>query len=326
MTRTLRWGILGAAKFARQHMGPAIHAARNNRLTAIATSSPDKAAPFQEFAGDIAVYTSYDDLLNDPEIDAVYIPLPNHLHIEWSKRAALAGKHVLCEKPIALRADQIDELIYLRDQTGLMIAEAFMITHHPQWIYARELLDAGAIGALMQVDGVFSYNNAHDPTNIRNNPDYGGGSLPDIGVYTMGSTRFATGQDPKSILHSDLVMENGVDVWAHVTAQFDGFKFSSVTSMRMAARQEMTFHGDQGIIRLTAPFNPSVFDQAQVVLHRPDMEVVTKRFPSENHYIRQVENFRNTVFTGADYPTPLEFSQGTQRMMDMAFDAANSIG
>lgn len=326
MTRTLRWGILGAAKFARQHMGPAIHAARNNRLTAIATSSPDKAAPFQEFAGDIAVYTSYDDLLNDPEIDAVYIPLPNHLHIEWSKRAALAGKHVLCEKPIALRADQIDELISLRDQTGLMIAEAFMITHHPQWIYARELLDAGAIGTLMQVDGVFSYNNAHDPTNIRNNPDYGGGSLPDIGVYTMGSTRFATGQDPKSILHSDLVMENGVDVWAHVTAQFDGFKFSSVTSMRMAARQEMTFHGDQGIIRLTAPFNPSVFDQAQVVLHRPDMEVVTKRVPSENHYIRQVENFRNTVLTGADYPTPLEFSQGTQRMMDMAFDAANSIG
>lgn len=326
MTQTLRWGILGAAKFARQHMGPAIHAARNNRLTAIATSSPDKAAPFKEFAGDIAVYTSYDDLLNDPEIDAVYIPLPNHLHIEWSKRAALAGKHVLCEKPIALRADQIDELISLRDQTGLMIAEAFMITHHPQWIYARDLLAAGAIGTLMQVDGVFSYNNAHDPANIRNNPDYGGGSLPDIGVYTMGSTRFATGQDPKSVLHSDLVFENGVDVWAHVTAQFDGFKFSSITSMRMAARQEMTFHGDQGIIRLTAPFNPSVFDQAQVMLHRPDMEVVTKRFPSENHYIRQVENFRNTVFTGADYPTPLEFSQGTQRMMDMAFDVANSLG
>lgn len=315
-------GHSGAAKFARQHLGPAIHAAQHNQLAAIATSSQDKAAPFQALAGDIAVYTSYDDLLADPNIDAIYIPLPNHLHIEWAKRAARAGKHVLCEKPIALRADQIDELIALRDETGLMIAEAFMITHHPQWIYARELLAQGAIGTLMQVDGVFSYNNAHDPQNIRNNADYGGGSLPDIGVYTMGSTRFVTGQDPISITHSDLVMENGVDVWAHVAAQFDGFKFSSVTSMRMAARQEMTFQGDQGFIRLTAPFNPSVYDQAQVILHRNDMEVVTKRFPSDNHYVNQIENFRNTILTGADYPTSLEFSKGTQQMMDMAFDAA----
>ena len=323
MTQVLRWGILGASKFARVHMAPAIHSAAHNQCVALATATAAKAEPFQAIVPGIKIYDSYEKLLADPNIEAVYIPLPNHMHVEWSKRAAQAGKHVLCEKPIALRADQIDDLIALRDQTGLLIAEAFMITHHPQWIYARELLAQGAIGTLMQVDGVFSYNNVGDPGNIRNNPDYGGGSLPDIGVYTMGSTRFVTGQEPLEILHSDLVMENNVDVWAHVTAQFEGFKFSSVTSMRLAARQEMTFQGDQGFIRLTAPFNPSVYDQAQVILQRNDMEVVTKRFPSDNHYKNQIENFRNTILTGADYPTPLEFSKGTQRMMDMAFDASD---
>jgi predicted dehydrogenase len=141
-------------------MGPAIHAAQHNSCVGHCHSHRrTRPRRFRRWSGDIKIYTSYDELLADPNIDAIYIPLPNHLHIEWSKRAARAGKHVLCEKPIALRADQIDELIALRDETGLMIAEAFMITHHPQWIYARELLAQGAIGTLMQVDGVFSYNN-----------------------------------------------------------------------------------------------------------------------------------------------------------------------
>lgn len=324
MTKILRWGILGAAKFAREHMGPAIHMAPHNDLVAIATSSTEKAAPFQAMRLGIQVHLAYEDLLNDPDVDAVYIPLPNHMHIEWAKRAIAAGKHVLCEKPISMQVSEIDELIALRDASNLLVAEAYMIVHHPQWHYARELVQSGAIGTLIQVDGVFSYNNATDLNNIRNRADAGGGGLRDIGVYTFGSTRFVTGQEPDEIQLSDIKWENGIDAWAHVAAKFPDFRFSGVTSMRMAPRQEMNFHGDKGWVKLTAPFNPSVFDQAEVHLMRNDMVVETKRFPTVNHYVNQVVNFRAAVIDGATYPCPLEFSRGTQAMIDMAFEKAGA--
>lgn len=324
MTKILRWGILGAAKFAREHMGPAIHMAPHNDLVAIATSSTEKAAPFQAMRLGIQVHLAYEDLLNDPDVDAVYIPLPNHMHIEWAKRAIAAGKHVLCEKPISMQVSEIDELIALRDASNLLVAEAYMIVHHPQWHYARELVQSGAIGTLIQVDGVFSYNNATDLNNIRNRADAGGGGLRDIGVYTFGSTRFVTGQEPDEIQLSEIKWENGIDAWAHVAAKFPDFRFSGVTSMRMAPRQEMNFHGDKGWVKLTAPFNPSVFDQAEVHLMRNDMVVETKRFPTVNHYVNQVVNFRAAVIDGATYPCPLEFSRGTQAMIDMAFEKAGA--
>lgn len=324
MTKILRWGILGAAKFAREHMGPAIHMAPHNDLVAIATSSTEKAAPFQAMRPGIQVHLAYEDLLNDPDVDAVYIPLPNHMHIEWAKRAIAAGKHVLCEKPISMQVSEIDELIALRDASDLLVAEAYMIVHHPQWHYARELVQSGAIGTLIQVDGVFSYNNATDLNNIRNRADAGGGGLRDIGVYTFGSTRFVTGQEPDEIQLSDIKWENGIDAWAHVAAKFPDFRFTGVTSMRMAPRQEMNFHGDKGWVKLTAPFNPSVFDQAEVHLMRSDMVVETKRFPTVNHYVNQVVNFGAAVIDGAPYPCPLEFSRGTQAMIDMAFEKAGA--
>ena len=140
MADHLRWGILGAANFARQQMAPAIHAARGGALSAIATSSPEKAAPFAALAPGLRVFDDYDALLADPEIDAVYIPLPNSMHVAWSEKAAEAGKHVLCEKPIAMEASGIDRLIETRDRTGKLIAEAWMIAHHPQFAKARELI------------------------------------------------------------------------------------------------------------------------------------------------------------------------------------------
>jgi len=187
---TLRWGILGAAKFAREHMGPAIHAAKGAELVALATSDPAKAAPFLEFAPQIWVHDSYDALLADPNVDAVYVPLPNNLHVEWTLKALKAGKHVLCEKPIAMQASDFDALEAGAKEAGKLCAEAYMIVHHPQFIRARELVRNGAIGKLVHVDTVFSYNNAGDVTNIRNKADMGGGGLRDIGVYTFGAARF----------------------------------------------------------------------------------------------------------------------------------------
>lgn len=319
----VNWGILGAAKFARQHMGPAIHAASGARLFGAASRSGDISG-FQAFAPDCKPYDSYEALLADPEIDAVYIPLPNTLHVEWALKALDAGKHVLCEKPMAMKADAFDAVIAKRDATGLLCAEAYMIVHHPQWQRAREIVQAGEIGKLLMVDTVFSYDNGADGGNIRNQAAMGGGGLPDIGVYTFGGVRFVTGEEPDQVA-AQITWENGVDVFAHVTADFPSFRYSSVTSMRMHPRQEVTFHGTEGLLRMTAPFNPNVFDQAEIELHRNDASpasVTTERFVGVNHYVAQVEAFGRSVRLGESYPATLEFAKGTQAMIDMAFAAA----
>ncbi|HKK98298.1 MAG TPA: Gfo/Idh/MocA family oxidoreductase, partial [Marivita sp.] len=173
----IRWGILGAAKFAQDQMAPAIHAARDAQLVALATSNSGKAAPFAAIAPGLRVMDSYDSLLADASIDAVYVPLPNSLHVEWTRKALQAGKHVLTEKPIAMQADDIDSLIALRDQTGLQAAEAYMIVHHPQWHDTRRLVQDGVIGDLRRVNATSTYDNSGDPGNIRNAVDTGGGSL-----------------------------------------------------------------------------------------------------------------------------------------------------
>jgi predicted dehydrogenase len=322
MTGHVRWGVLGASKFAREHMARAIHLAAGGKLAALATSSAEKAAPFQEINPDLTVHLAYDALLADPEIDAVYIPLPNHLHVEMTRKAIAAGKHVLCEKPMTMQADEFDELIALRDQSGLVVAEAYMIVHHPQWQRAHYLVEDGAIGELQEVRGFFAYNNAADPGNIRNVPGTGGGGIPDIGVYTYGATRYVSGQEPQEILHADVRYENGVDTYAEVIAQFDGFTAHLVNSMRMHPFQEMTFHGSEGVLRLTAPFNPLVYDAARIELHQPGLGLRVERYPGTNHYVNQVEAFNASVLDGQDYPVPLEFSQGTQAMIDMVFAKA----
>lgn len=325
MNKPVNWGILGAAKFAREHMGPAIHAASGARLTGLATSSAEKAESFQAFCPDLQIFSTYEDLLNAPEIEAVYIPLPNTLHVEWAMKALHAGKHVLVEKPTAMKADEIDQVIALRDQTGLLAAEAYMIVHHPQWQQAKALYDAGEIGDLRHVSGIFSYDNSAEPGNIRNTAKLGGGGIPDIGVYTFGATRFLSRKEPDHIA-SHITWENGVDVKAEVTAQFPGFSFHSMLSMRLLPYQEMLFHGTNGALRLTAPFNPNVYGQAELHLHRKDGTITAQRWPRANHYVLQVEAFCRSVRTGAEYPATLEFAKGTQAMIDRVFAADTSGG
>ena len=325
---TLRWGILGAANFALGHMAPAIHAANGNQLYALATSSAEKVLPFKAFCPDLEIHSSYDALLADPLVEAVYIPLPNHLHLEWTLKALAAGKHVLTEKPIALKAVEIDEIIAARDRSGLLAAEAFMIVHHPQWKRAKEWLAAGEIGPLRHVDAQFSFY-LSDAGNIRNRPETGGGSLRDIGVYTFGSMRFVTGAEPLD-LSARLAFENGIDTFAEVQAMMEGplgrFTYSSMTSMRLYNRQMVTFQGTKGMIRLEGgPFNANVNDMAEVELHRGGNAVLTERFVAVNQYVLQVEAFARSVREGVPYAAPLEFVQGTQAMIDRAFAVGKDI-
>jgi len=316
--KAINWGILGASNFALKHMGPAIHAANGARLGALATASPEKAAPFRAFCPDLRVHDSYEALLADPEIEAVYIPLPNTLHIEWSLKALAAGKHVLCEKPIAMRAEEIDPLIAARDAAGLFATEGYMIVHHPQWEQVREWLDEGQIGELRHADVAFSFNNP-DPANIRNRAETGGGSIPDIGVYAYSSVRYAARAEPGA-LRAQIRRENGVDVFAQVTGEMIGpqgsFTYSAITSTRLHPRQEVTFQGNRGLIRVHVPFNAGVFGEASLTLQRTGEPDRVLRYPGINQYVLQVENFTRHIREGAPYPWTLEDARAGQAMID----------
>ncbi len=318
MTDPIRWGVLGAANFARTTMAPAIHDAENAVFAALATSSSDKAASFAALAPGLRVHDSYEALLADPEIDAIYIPLPNALHVEWAEKAARAGKHVLCEKPIAMKAEEIDRLIALRDEMGVLIAEAYMIPHHPQWQQVRRMVQGGEIGQLLHIDGYFTFR-LTDSGNIRLNPDLGGGVTRDIGVYTLGSARLATGLEPTNV-QTRFGWQNGVDVSARIWAQFGDATCSIYMSMLAPNRQVVTYHGTEGILELVAPFNPVVHREASIRLIRADGEERLIRYPSARQYVNQVEAFGRTVRDGAEYPVPLEFSRGTQLAIEAAFD------
>lgn len=323
MTQVLRWGVLGAAKFAREHMAPAIHAAKGNTLAAIATSDARKAAPFQDFAPGVEVFTDYDALLASDKVDAVYIPLPNAMHVEWMHKAIAAGKHVLCEKPVAMTAADIDGLIEARDRAGVLAAEAFMILHHPQWQRARALLAEGAIGPVTHADVFFCFSNA-DPGNIRNRPETGGGALRDIGVYAFGSLRYAMGAEPLA-LDAKVDWQGGIDAAAHVQGEMrgagDAFSFHATVSMRLTNRQEVVFMGPQGYLKLTAPFNAGVFGEARLEFKAPSGDVRVETWPTARQYELQVEAFAAAVRTKSAYPVPLEFSRGTQVMIDEALRA-----
>lgn len=316
----LTWGILGAAGFARKTMAPAIHAAHRTHLKSVATRNPARAVPFADLVPGLRVERSYDAILADPDIDAVYIPLPNALHTEWSVKAAEAGKNVLCEKPIGLSVADLDQLIATRETTGRLIAEAWMPAHHPQWQRTRALLADGAIGRLHTVTGAFTYG-LTDPSNIRLSADLGGGALRDVGVYPIGAFRLATGLEPAPT-HVDWVLENGVDTSAWVAATAGDVRFNFHVSMRATRHQQMTFHGSDGTLSLPAPFNPGTYGEARIVIARDGADVQVIRFPGVDQYVAQVEAVAAHVLDGAAFACPLEFSRGTQSALDAIFAKA----
>lgn len=319
MSDITRWGVLGAANFALTTMAPAIHAADNAVLAAVATRDRAKAAPFAALAPGLRVHDSYDALLADPDIDAIYIPLPNALHVDWAERAANAGKHVLCEKPIAMDLAEIDRLIALRDASGLMIAEAYMIPHHPQWQKVQSLVAEGAIGDLLHIDSAFTFG-LKDTGNIRLNPDLGGGALRDIGVYTLGSGRLVTGVEPV-IRAARLGWDHGVDVSARILADFGDVTCTVYMNIQATNRQVVTLQGSAGYIELTAPFNPVTHREASVRVVAANGAERLFRYPQARQYVAQVEAFGRAM-RGADYPVPLEFSRGTQAVLEAVFAGA----
>ena len=320
----VRWGILGASKFAIEHMGPAIHLAKGAELYAVASRDLNKVSAFKNFCATCLAIPSYEELLKNPNIDAVYIPLPHHLHTEWAIKALNSGKHVLAEKPIAMHKDDFEFLLKARDTTGLMASEAYMIVHHPQWQRARQMIGDGAIGNVIHITGGFSYDNSDDPTNIRNQAEMGGGGMRDIGVYIIGAATYVMNQALENIT-AKVRLENGFDVFTSIQGTLGASQYSTYVSTRMHPHQEMSFHGSTGILRLTAPFNPNVFGEARLELHQPALGLRVERFPGANHYIKQVEAFNDSILTSKPLVWTLEQARSTQQAIDTVLSVATAI-
>ncbi len=322
-----RWGVLSAAPIALEQVLPAIAESENGSIAAIASRDLARAEAAAERFGAARAFGSYEELLASDGVDGVYIATPTAFHTDWTLKAAQAGKHVLCEKPIALRAGDIDRLIAARDETGVLVSEAFMVFYHPQWRKVRSLVAEGAIGRLRQVQGVFSYFNK-DPKSSRNRLDLGGGGLPDIGVYPTVTTRIVTGEESRRVLATvERDPDFGTDSYASVKADFGDFELSFYCSTQLALRQSMVFHGEAGYLEVPAPFNAGDFGHAKVLLHNGTHDgAQVFRFPGVRQYRLEVEAFARAATGGADPVFTLENSQGNQRMIDAIFRAGESDG
>ncbi len=320
-----RWGIMSTANIGVNAVIPAIAASENGVVHAIASRNATRAREVADRFHAPLSFGSYEDLLASDDIDGVYIPLPTSQHIEWAVKAANAGKHVLCEKPIALNAAQIDDVIKARDSNGVVVSEAFMVTYHPQWLKVRALIADGAIGPVRMVQGAFSYYNT-DGDNMRNIPELGGGALPDIGVYPTVSTRFSTGQEPQRVSATVRRDPNfGTDVWSSIRADFGEFELSFYVSTQMALRQHMCFHGEKGRIEVPAPFNADKFGGPRIQLHdQGNSKVEEFRFIGPDQYRLQAEAFVRHVKGGDDPIFTLEDSIKNQKLIDAIYKAGES--
>ena len=328
--RTLRWGVLSTADIARRKWIPGVRRSPKQRgeVVAIASRDGETATRVAEELAIPRAHASYEDLLADPEIDAVYIPLPNHLHLEWTLAAARAGKHVLCEKPIALTSDEAQRMVDAAAEAGVLLMEAFMYRVHPSWVAVRELLAAGRIGRLQTVQSWFSYYN-DDPRNIRNIADAGGGALMDIGCYSINLSRMLFGAEPERVEASVLRdPDQEIDVLTSALLVFPGGGTATFTcSTRSETDQRVHIYGTEGHISIGIPFNiPPDIPTHIYVTHggdppvAPDVERFT--FETADPYGVEADAFAAAVLDGAPLPTAPEDAVANMRVIERVFEAA----
>ena len=307
----IRWGVLGTANIGIKKVIPAMQRGESSDVVAIASRDPDRAAQVAGALGIPRSFGSYDALLDDPDIDAVYIPLPNHLPVPWTVRAADRGKHVLCEKPIALSADEASELIAARNRNGVKIQEAFMIRTHPQWMTAVAMARDGALGRIQSIVGYFSYHNV-DPANVRNVRDMGGGGLADIGCYLVHTARWILGREPvrvSSLMESDPRFET--DRLASMLMDFGGVHAIATCGTQMTPSQRVHVIGEHARLEIEIPFNAPPDRPCRIFVSDRLME-----FPVCDQYTLQGDAFSESIRRGAPQPLPLEDSVANMRVLD----------
>lgn len=329
MTRPVAWGVLGVAKIATVKVIPAMQRGALSHIAGIASRDAARAAEAAAALGIAKSYGSYEDLLADPDIEAIYNPLPNHLHVPWTIKALEAGKHVLCEKPVALTADEARQLIAVRDRTGCQVAEAFMVRHHPQWLRARALVREGRIGEVRAIQTFFSYYN-DDPGNIRNQADIGGGALYDIGCYALVTARFLFEAEPDRLIAAvDRDPASRVDRLTSALVEFPGGRHLTFTCGTQASpHQRVTVVGTRGRIEIDIPFNADPMAPSRLRLDDGrDLKAtgqVIEDLDLCDQYTLQGDAFSRVIRGEAALDFPIEDAVRNLRLIDCLFRSAES--
>jgi predicted dehydrogenase len=324
----VRFGILGTGLIAQNHVIPALHGAERCELVGIASRTSEKAAEVATTFLIPKAYGSYEDLLADPGIDAVYLPLPNDLHVPWTKRAADAGKHILCEKPIALTSAEAEGLAAHCTDRNVIAMEAFMYRFHPAWDMVRGLIADGAVGRLTDVGVWFSFRSTR-VGDYRLDFDAGGGALYDVGCYAVDASRMLLGDEPDRVLGTArLDAETGVDLTFSGILDY-GTAFASFTcSMEQEPQHSIVIHGTGGWISVADPFNCPPDVETKITIgtggdHHPNASAVeTLTVPSANQYGLQATALADAILTGGPSPLPLEDSIANTRLLERLFTAA----
>ena len=325
----VRWGILGAANIAVKKVAPAMQRGTRCRIVAIASRELGKAQRAARELGVERAYGSYEELLADPDIEAIYNPLPNHLHVPWTIRAAEAGKHVLCEKPIALSADEARQLLEVRERTGVLIGEAFMVRNHPQWLAVRDLVQRGSIGDLRVVAGHFSYFK-RDPNDVRSVLEWGGGGLMDVGCYPITMARWLFGEEPEAAIGIvDRDPELRVDRIVSGLLRFpSGGQATFTSAMQLVHYQRMQLHGTSGRIEVQIPFNAPNDRACRIFVDNGrelgDRSADAIDFPIVDQYTLQGDNFSAAVRGEGEVPVSIEDAIGNMAVIDALFRSETS--
>ncbi len=324
----VRWGVLGVAQIALQKVIPAMQQGEWSEITAIASRDRHKAEDAARALGIAKAYGSYEELLLDPEIEAIYNPLPNQLHVPWTLKAVEAGKHVLCEKPLSLTAEEARTLLAVRERVGVKIGEAFMVRTHPQWLRIVELIESGRIGELRSIVGFFSYFN-RDPANIRNILACGGGALMDIGWYPITMARFAFGEEPARVLGLvERDPEMRIDRLTSAILDFPSGQSIFTCSTQLVAYQRMQFLGTHGRIEIEVPFNaPNDRPCRLIIDDGRDLfggGVSTEAMPTCDQYTIQGDSFSRAIREGGEVPVSVEDALRNMAVIDAVFRSAES--
>jgi predicted dehydrogenase len=326
--KKIRWGVLSTANIGVKKVLPAMQRGQLSSIAAIASRDLAKARAVATQLDIPTAYGSYEELLADPNIDAIYNPLPNQLHVPWTIKAAEAGKHVLSEKPIAMSADEARTLLAVRERTGVLIGEAFMIRSHPQWLRVRALMDEGRIGTLRSVAAYFSYFNT-DPANIRNQPETGGGALYDIGCYCIQSARYAFGAQPTRVCGLiDRDPQLGTDRLTSALLDFPAGQAIFTASTQLVPYQRVQLFGTKGRIEIEIPFNAPPDRPTRLFIDDGSditgSHIVTETFPVVDQYTLQGDAFSRAILEGTPVPVSLEEGIANMAVIDAIFASAKS--
>jgi len=328
MAKKLRWGVLSTANIGIKKVLPAMQQGRYTTVDAIASRDLAKAKEAAATLGIPKAYGSYEELLADPEIDAIYNPLPNQMHVPWTAKAAEAGKHVLCEKPISLTVAEAKTLLAVRARTSVKIGEAFMIRSYTQWLRVGELLRSGRIGKLRSVAGFFSYFN-DDPANIRNHVESGGGALLDIGCYCIQAARYGFAQEPRRVVGLiDRDPKMKIDRLTSAMLDFDGGQAIFTCSTQLVPYQKVQFFGTKGRIEIEIPFNAPKDRPTRLIIDETGelfgSGIKIEEFPTTDQYTMQGDAFSRAVLEGGEVPVPLEEAIANMAVIEAIFHSANS--